>query len=384
MMKRKVIILGATGSIGTQAIDVASSYSDRIEVVALSAHSNAQALFDLARKFQVRAAALTGSVIPIPDDLKHITWYFGQDALERMSTDVPCDDVLVAVTGMFSLRCVMSARRQGKRILLANKETLVAGGQWIMPLCEEDEGEPTIIPIDSEHSAIFQCLKAAQGNPFNKLILTASGGPFRTWSKADIQQATIKQALNHPNWEMGKKITIDSASMFNKALEVIEAKWLFHAEPEQIEVLIHPQSIVHSMVSFADGAVLAQLGVADMRIPIMYAMLYPHRLPQLTKELSLSDIGSLTFEKVNDDKFPSIQLAYDALRMGGAASCVLNAANEVAVNAFLNEKIRFGDIYHIVYEALNSIPYQAKTVDDLINIDQETRDYVKTYIERRN
>ncbi len=384
MNKRKIIILGATGSIGTQALDVAGEYSDLVEVVALSAHSNADALFELARKYPVKAAALSGRIVPIPDDLKHISWYFGEDALEKMTVDIPCDDVLVAVTGMFSLRCVMSARKKGKRILLANKETLVAGGQWIMPLCEGEDGEPTIIPVDSEHSAIYQCLQAAQGNPYEKLILTASGGPFRTWSKEDIQKATIGQALNHPNWSMGKKITIDSASMFNKALEVIEAKWLFNAKPEEIEVLIHPQSIVHSMVSFADGAVLAQLGVADMRTPIMYAMLYPRRLPQLTQPLSLSDIGSLTFEAVDYDRFPSMRLAYKALKVGGAAPCVLNAANEVAVDAFLHEKINFGDIFDIVDHALNNLSYQARTVDEVIDIDRKTREHTKTYIERRN
>ncbi len=353
---RSITILGATGSIGTQALDIAALYSERFRVVALSAHGNSQLLFEQVRRFRPQMAALTSGEIPIPDDLRFCDWRFGQDALAQLAAEAPADDVLVAVSGMVGLHAVLAARKAGRRVLLANKEALVAGGELVMAQCQPDEKSPTLIPVDSEHNAIYQCLQAAQGNAFKQLILTASGGPFRTWAAEDIRQATLSQALKHPNWSMGAKITIDSASMFNKALEIIEARWLFDARPEQIDVLVHPQSIVHSMVRFEDGGLLAQLGVPSMRLPILYAMAYPERLDSALEPLDLAALGQLSFEAPDHARFPALRLAYEALHAGGSAACVLNAANEEAVHAFLREEIPFGAIGDIVQECLQRLP----------------------------
>lgn len=350
---RGIAILGSTGSIGRQALEVLSLHPDRFSVTALAAHRNAALLFEQVRIFRPRLAALTGmEKAEIPDDLKFCCFLFGEDALETVARESEGQDVLVSVVGVRGLRAVLAARQAGKRVLLANKEALVAGGEMVMTACPETESGPTLLPVDSEHSAIFQCLRGAEGNPYTRILLTASGGPFRTWDKEKMRRATPQEALGHPTWNMGAKITVDSATMFNKALEIIEAKWLFHAEPDQIQVVIHPQSIVHSAVEFRDGGVIAQMGVPDMRLPILYAVTYPERLETGVRPLQLSKVGTLTFEAPDFDKFPAMPMAYQALRQGGAAACVLNAANEEAVYAFLDGKIAFGQIYEIVDDAL--------------------------------
>ena len=349
---RGIAILGSTGSIGRQAIDVISLHPHRFFVTALTAHRNAALLFEQVRALRPKLAALTGEEAEIPADLSFCQFYFGPDALERVAKEAEGQDVLAAVVGVAGLKAVVAARQAGKRVLLANKETLVSGGEMVMNLCREDENGPTLLPVDSEHSAIFQCLQGAGQNRYNKILLTASGGPFRTWEKARMHRATVEEALGHPTWNMGAKITVDSASMFNKALEIIEAKWLFDADPQQIQVVIHPQSIIHSAVQFQDGAVLAQMGNPDMKVPILYAMSYPERLYTGTKELDLFALGNLTFEAPDTEKFPSIRMAYEALSAGGAAACVLNAANEEAAGAFLRKEICFDSIYHLVEEAL--------------------------------
>lgn len=370
-----IAILGSTGSIGRQAIDVISLHPGRFFVTALTAHKNAALLFEQVRLLRPRLAALTGvDHAQVPDDLRFCHFLFGEAALETVARECEGRDVLAAVVGMVGLKAVLAARQAGKRVLLANKETLVAGGQIVMAACPPDENGPTLLPVDSEHSAIFQCLQGAGTNPYTKILLTASGGPFRTWDKQQMQTATVAQALGHPTWSMGSKITIDSASMFNKALEIIEAKWLFHAQPEQIQVVVHPQSIVHSAVQFRDGAVLAQLGVPDMRLPILYAMTYPERMETGEKELDLFALGQLTFEAPDLEKFPAISMAYAALRAGGAAACVLNGANEEAAYAFLREEIAFGQIPQIVDGALQRWAHlPAGTLEEVLEADRLSR-----------
>lgn len=378
---RTISVFGSTGSIGTQALDVAAAHPQDIKVHALTAHSSADKLFEQVRAFRPLAAGLTAGETAIPEDLRFCDWYFGEDAINRIALDVPSDDCLMAVVGMASLQCVLNARKMGKRVLLANKETLVAGGHLIMPVCDTEGDEPTLIPVDSEHSAIYQCLKASQGNAYRRILLTASGGPFRAWEKRDIEKATVQQALKHPNWSMGRKITIDSATMFNKALEIIEAKWLFGAEPRQIDVMIHPQSIIHSMVEFDDGAVIAQLGTPDMHTPIMYAMLYPKRAEALKERLDLTKAAALTFEQPDLERFPSISLAYEAMAAGGAAACVLNAANEAAVDAFLNGRMAFGRIFDTVRYTMDALALPAQTVEDVLAADLKARETARKYID---
>ncbi len=353
-MKKRIAILGSTGSIGTQALDVALRHRDRFEVAALAAHSNAALLFE-----QVRAhrPAMAGLVVPpehIPEDLRFCDWHFGEDCLRIAAAEAPADAVLVSVVGFAGLTGVMAAIGAGREVLLANKEPLVAAGALVTQAARE-AGVP-LLPVDSEHSAIFQCLQGAGSNPAERIYLTASGGPFRTWESAAMREATVEQALAHPNWAMGQKITIDSASMMNKALEVIEARWLFDLPPERIQVLVHPQSVVHSMVEFADGAVLAQLGTPDMRLPILYAMAYPERLETGGERLDFARMGQLTFEQPDPEKFIPLRLAYEALRAGGIAPAVLNGANEVAVQAFLARRIRFGRIAELAEETLAAVP----------------------------
>ncbi len=379
-MRRGIAILGSTGSIGKQAIEVIGLHPDRFFVTALTAHKNADLLFEQVRALRPRLAALTGveGPVPIPDDLSFCEFRFGPKALEEAAREAEGEDVLAAVVGVAGLKAVMAARNAGKRVLLANKETLVAGGEMVMNACPAG----TLLPVDSEHSAIFQCLQGAGPNQYEQNFLTASGGPFRTWNKERIQTATVQQALGHPTWSMGAKITIDSASMFNKALEIIEAKWLFNARPEQIQVVVHPQSIVHSAVKFRDGAVIAQLGVPDMKLPILYAMTYPERLETGSKPLDLFEIGQLTFEKPDPEKFPALRMAYEALKAGGAACCVLNAANEEACYAFLRGEIPFGRIPQIVEAALQkhgALP--AKNLDDIDRADALARETARAMLE---
>lgn len=367
-------ILGSTGSIGTQALSLVELHPDRYQVVALTAHRNTRLLFEQVRKFRPRMAGLTEPIDmkEIPEDLRFCKWVMGQEALHAAAAEEPADEVLVSVVGIAGLQSVMDALHAGRQVLLANKEALVTGGHLVMDAAAKI-GKP-LLPVDSEHSAIFQCLEGAKGNQAVKLLLTASGGPFRTWTQAQIASATRAQALNHPNWSMGAKITIDSASMFNKALEIMEAHWLFHMPPEQIQVVVHPQSIVHSAVEFADGAVIAQLGVPDMRVPIQYAMAYPQRLPTGGKPLDLFSIGQLTFEPGDPVRFPALRLAGECLNAGGAACTVLNGANEAAVAAFLADEIPFGAITQLVEGALDRlVGLKADTLDDIFEADRLAR-----------
>ena len=376
---RRIAVLGSTGSIGTQTLQVAALHPHRFQVTALTAHSNREKLFEQVRAFRPQMAGLVQPIplAEIPEDLRFCRWAFGEEALV-LAAQTDCDDVLVSVVGMAGLQSVLAALTHGKRVLLANKEALVAGGALVTQAAQR-VGENALLPVDSEHSAIFQCLQGAANNPFQKLYLTCSGGPFRTWSKADIASATKEQALRHPNWVMGQKITIDSATLFNKALEIIEAKWLFHAEPAQIEVLIHPQSVVHSAVSFADGAVMAQLGTPDMRIPILYAMAYPDRLSTGSAPFDFFTAGSLTFEQPDPNRFPSLRMAAEALRIGGAAACVLNAANEIAVAKFLQvssgNSMPLGRIFEVVEDCLTKVGHlPADTLHDVLEADRRTRE----------
>lgn len=378
---RGIAILGSTGSIGKQAIEVLSLHPDRFFVTALTAHRNAALLFEQVRALRPKMAALTGEKAEIPADLSFCEFRFGPDALEEVAQECEGQDVLAAVVGVAGLKAVMAARKAGKRVLLANKETLVAGGEMVMAACPDGKDGPTLLPVDSEHSAIFQCLQGADGNPYEKILLTASGGPFRKWEKEKIKHATVEEALGHPTWNMGAKITVDSASMFNKALEIIEAKWLFSAQPSQIQVVVHPQSILHSAVQFKDGAVIAQMGAPDMKVPILYAMSHPERLQTGAKELDLFALGNLTFEAPDLEKFPSIQMAYDVLYAGGAAACVLNAANEEAAGAFLKGQIPFGKIYETVDFALQkhgTLP--ARNLEDIDRADALSREAALQYI----
>ena len=352
---RDIVILGSTGSVGTQALQVAALHKDQFQITALTAHQNAALLFEQVRAFRPLMAGLTVpiSCADIPEDLRFCDWRFGENAMEECALYAPADAALVSVVGFAGLRGVMAAIQAGRQILLANKEALVAGGALVKKALKESG--LALLPVDSEHSAIFQCLQGAWNNRPEKLILTASGGPFRTWSKEQIHNATKDQALNHPNWRMGQKITIDSASMFNKALEIMEARWLFDMPEEKIEVVVHPQSVIHSAVCYRDGAVVAQLGTPDMRLPILYAMAYPDRLPTGGAPLDLTAISQITFEKPDEERFPSLRLGRAALRAGGSACCVFNGANEVAVEAFLAGTIPFGGIFQLVEDTLNKV-----------------------------
>lgn len=378
-----IAILGSTGSIGTQALELVRLHPEEFRVVALTARSSREKLFEQVREFRPEVAGLTEPIpmSEIPEDVRFCRWVMGKEALRVAAAEVPADMVLVSVVGIAGLQSVMDVLGANRQVLLANKEALVTGGHLVMDAAKRI-GKP-ILPVDSEHSAIFQCLQAAGGNQPVRLLLTASGGPFRTWTREQMQNATRAQALKHPNWSMGAKITIDSASMFNKALEIIEAHWLFDMPPEKIQVVVHPQSIVHSAVEFADGAVLAQLGVPDMRVPIAYAMTYPRRIPTGSKPLDLFSIGTLTFEPGDPVRFPALRLAGECLNAGGAACTILNGANEMAVAAFLRDEIPFGAISRIVegtLEACGAMP--ADTLEDIFHADLEARRVAKEIAEK--
>jgi len=378
-----IAILGSTGSIGTQALELVRLHPEEFRVVALTARSSREKLFEQVREFRPEVAGLTEPIpmSEIPEDVRFCRWVMGEEALRVAAAEVPADMVLVSVVGIAGLQSVMDALGANRQVLLANKEALVTGGHLVMDAAKRI-GKP-ILPVDSEHSAIFQCLQGAGGNQPVRLLLTASGGPFRTWTREQMQNATRAQALKHPNWSMGAKITIDSASMFNKALEIIEAHWLFDMPPEKIQVVVHPQSIVHSAVEFADGAVLAQLGVPDMRVPIAYAMTYPRRIPTGSKPLDLFSIGTLTFEPGDPVRFPALRLAGECLNAGGAACTILNGANEIAVAAFLRDVIPFGAISRIVegtLEACGAMP--ADTLEDIFHADLEARRVAKEIAEK--
>lgn len=351
----KIAILGSTGSIGTQALDLCARHPDQFRVTALTAKHSREKLFEQVRRFRPEMAGLVDGIRPedIPEDLKFCRWMSGKEALHAAAAEAEADQVLVSIVGIAGLQSVLDALEAGRQVLLANKEALVTGGHLVMELAAR-KGKP-ILPVDSEHSAIFQCLQAAGPNHPSRILLTASGGPFRTWDKEQILRATREQALRHPNWDMGAKITVDSASMFNKGLEIMEARWLFDMPAEKIQVVVHPESVIHSAVEFEDGAVLAQLGVPDMRVPIGYAMTYPRRAATGVAAPDLFALGKLTFEKPDEEKFPSLRMAKEALKDGGAACTVLNGANEEAVAAFLRGEIAFGDIFTRVERALDRL-----------------------------
>ena len=375
---KKIAILGSTGSIGTQALDLCRRHPDRYRVTALTARGSREKLFAQVREFRPEMAGLTEGIdsSEIPEDLKFCRWTNGQEALHAAAAEVDADQVLVSIVGIAGLRSVLDALGAGRQVLLANKEALVTGGHLVTDLAAR-AGKP-LLPVDSEHSAIFQCLQGAGGNQPEKILLTASGGPFRKWEKDRIEQATPAEALRHPNWNMGAKITVDSASMFNKGLEIMEARWLFDIPEDRIEVVVHPESIVHSAVVFRDGAVLAQLGLPDMRVPIGYAMAYPERLETGVEPPDLFALGNLTFEKPDEQKFPALRLARESLRAGGAACTVFNGANEEAVAAFLREEIPFGEIARRVENALEKLcGLPADNLEDILEADRLARLTVK-------
>ena len=381
--KRQIAVLGSTGSIGTQALQVIEEHSDKYEVYALTANNNVDLLIAQARKFvpdvvvvanEAHYATLRDALADLP-----IKVYAGADALADVATAEPIDMVLASMVGYAGLRPTMNAIRAGKAIALANKETLVVAGELVTQLAVENR--VPILPVDSEHSAIFQCLAGEMNNPIEKLLLTASGGPFRTWSMEQLQHATREQALKHPNWDMGAKITIDSASMMNKGFEVIEAKWLFDVTPSQIEVVVHPQSVVHSMVQFADGSVKAQLGTPDMRLPIQYAFSYPQRLPLSTERLDFSTLSSLTFEQPDPARFRNLALSFEALERGGNMPCILNAANEVCVAAFLKERVGFLQMSDVIERTMQKVDFIATpTYEDYVATDAIARRVAEEFI----
>ena len=380
---RNIAILGSTGSIGTQTLDVIR-HNDDLNLVAISAGSNITMLEEQIREFHPKLAAVwsENNAKLLREMIKDVTpeckVVSGMDGLIEVATVNESDILITAVVGMIGIRPTIAAIEAGKDIGLANKETLVTAGHIIMPLAKEKS--VSILPVDSEHSAIFQCLNGEHGNKIYKILLTASGGPFRGMSRKDLELVTLEMALKHPNWSMGKKITIDSATMVNKGLEVIEAKWLFDVLPEQIEVVIQPQSIIHSMVEFEDGAVMAQLGTPDMRLPIQYALYYPKRVFLDGKRLDFSTLSEISFQKPDLEIFSGLKYAYDAIITGGTMPTVLNAANELAVAKFLNKKIHFLEIYEMIQFCMEQHKVTNNpSVEDIL----ETEKWVYETIESR-
>lgn len=373
-MKKQIAILGSTGSIGTQALKVIAEHPDLYEAYALTANNKVDLLIEQARQFRPEAVVIANpdKYLQLKEALSDlpIKVYAGADALAQIVESGPIDIVLTAMVGYAGLRPTMNAIKAGKVIALANKETMVVAGELVNALAAQYR--VPILPVDSEHSAIFQCLEL--NNPVHKIILTASGGPFRTFSLEQLQTVTKEQALKHPNWSMGAKITIDSASMMNKGFEVIEAKWLFGVRPEQIEVVVHPQSVVHSMVEYVDGAVKAQLGVPDMRLPIQYAFSYPKREPLSGERLDFMKCNTLTFETPDTRRFRNLALAYEALHRGGNMPCIVNAANEVVVASFLKDQISFLGMSDVIEKTMERVTFiQTPTYEDYVETDALTR-----------
>lgn len=361
MEKRRIAILGSTGSIGRQALDVIRQHRDLFEVELLTANNSTELLIRQAVEFDANAVVICNEdrYNEVAEALQphYIKVFAGMQSVCDLVTGDNIDIVLTSMVGFSGLASTIAAVKAGKTIALANKETLVAAGQIVMDLAQKCNAH--ILPVDSEHSAIFQCLMGSAGAPVEKIHLTASGGPFRTWSKDEISKATRAQALNHPNWSMGSKITIDSATMMNKGLEIIEARWLFDTNGDRINVVVHPESIIHSMIEYADGSVIAQMGHPDMREAIQFAFSFPFRLPLDNRKLNFAELGSLSFSAPDPEKFPALGLAYEALRKGGNLPCVMNAANEAAVAAFLQEKIGFYDITDVVRECMEGADFAA-------------------------
>ena len=382
---KNIAILGSTGSVGTQALEVIGGNPALFRAYVITALNNAELLIQQSLRFKPEYAiicnekyyprvkeALAGTGVKV---------LAGAAAINDIVTHPEVDIVLTAMVGFAGLESTVTAIKAGKNIALANKETLVVAGEHITALAKQHQVK--ILPVDSEHSAIFQCLEGEQPDAIEKIILTASGGPFRGKNAAFLSNVTREQALNHPNWVMGAKITIDSASLMNKGLEVIEAKWLFDVEADQIEVVVHPQSIIHSMVQFKDGSVKAQLGVPDMKLPIQYALSYPNRLQNNFKRLSFTDYPNLTFEKPDFDTFRNLALAYEALKQGGNMPCIINAANEIAVAGFLNNNIGFAAMSDLLETCMQRMTFIEKpSLDDYLNTDKETRIFAQNLIER--
>ena len=376
---KKVLILGLTGSIGVNTLNVIRNFPDRFKITALTVNSNTELLIEQVNEFKPELVVVTDETVS--DELrKHIpancTLLSGTNGLLKAASEADYDILVGAMVGFAGLSPTIEAIKKGKRIALANKETLVVAGELVMKYCKEFGTE--IIPVDSEHSAIYQCLVGEYINDVEKLILTASGGPFLNKDKSFFDKATVDEALNHPNWKMGNKVTIDSATMINKGLEVIEAHWLFGLPTEKIDVVIHPQSIVHSMVQFKDGSIKAQMGLPDMKLPIQYALSFPERLENDFQRTDLTALETLNFYKPDFNKFESLKLAFEALETGGTAPCILNAANEVAVEKFLNKEIKFSHITMLIQKALEKIRnHQSPDLDTIFECDRATREFVR-------
>ena len=381
---KKISILGSTGSIGTQTLDVVRANRDKFEVVAISANSSINLLLEQIKEFRPKYVAVYNEASAkalkemIPSDI-NIEVLSGMEGLVAISSLDEIDVLLTAIVGMIGLVPTLEAIKKGKTIALANKETLVTAGQLVME--EAKKNNVKILPVDSEHSAIFQCLNGENNKEIESLILTASGGPFRGKTKSELLNVTKNEALKHPNWSMGRKISIDSSTLMNKGLEVIEAKWLFDVNTDKIDVVVHPQSIIHSMVQFVDSSIIAQMGCTDMKLPIQYALTYPDRILNDFERLDFSKLTSLTFEKPDLETFPCLKLAYDSLNMGGTYSAVLNAANEVLVNEFLEDKIGFYDIPYYIEKTLDAHKSISKpSLEEILHIDKWSRDFVKECI----
>ncbi len=384
-LPKNIAVLGSTGSIGTQTLDIIAEYPDRFKAQLLAAGSNVERLIEQCARFRPALAVIAdeSKYAQLRDALRPlgIETAAGAEALADAMQRPDFSTVLTATVGYSGLAPTISAVRAGKEIALANKETLVVAGEMISRMVRE--AGVRVLPVDSEHSAIYQCLVGEDPATVERLIITASGGPFRTRSASELRNVTVKDALRHPNWSMGAKITIDSATMLNKAFEIIEARWLFDIPAHKIEAVVHPQSIVHSMVQFTDGAVKAQLGIPDMHLPIRYALGDASRLRASERSLALADYANLTFEKPDTERFPCLNLAYMALETGGTAACVVNAANEVAVDAFLHENLRFHQIYETIEYTLGKVPFVPHPVyDDYVAVNAEARSVALEYIEK--
>ena len=383
--KRKLILLGSTGSIGVNTLKVVEHLNSKglgdFEVVGLAAGRRADLLIEQAKKFDVKHVAIGNESLAdkIKEALPRATVFSGKQASEKLVESVEATDLAAAVVGSAGLPGTIAAIKRGMRISLANKETLVAAGELVTPLVRKHGAE--LLPVDSEHSAIFQCLHDHPNQMVKRIVLTASGGPFRKWDKATIDGASVEEALNHPTWNMGRKITIDSASMMNKALEIIEAHWLFDLPGDQINVIVHPQSVVHSFVEFIDNSVLAQMGPPDMKTPIQYALTYPKRMSGVSDNMDWGSMSQLTFEQPDFERFGALKLAYSVIEAGGTSGAIFNAANEVAVAAFLDKKIKFGQITQLVTETLSCIPTKpVDCLDTVMEADIKAREYVSKQI----
>lgn len=375
---KSIGILGSTGSIGTQTLEIVRNNPD-LKVVALAAGTNVERMEQQVREFCPQIAVM-GNEQAAKDLRQRLTdtetmVLSGMDGMLTMAVMEKMDVLVTAIVGMIGIRPTIAAIQAGKTIALANKETLVTAGHLIMPLAKEKQ--VPILPVDSEHSAIFQSMQGENKQRISKILLTASGGPFRGKKREDLVDITVEDALKHPNWSMGRKITIDSATLVNKGLEVIEAKWLFEVEPEQIQVVVHPQSIIHSMVEYVDGGIMAQLGTPDMKLPIQYALFYPDRRPMNGKRVDFYDLKSITFEKPDVETFRGLAMAYEAIDIGGSMPTVFNAANEKAVGLFLDQKIRFLDIYDLIQGAMeNHQVIASPSVDEILDTEKEAYDYI--------